>query len=316
MHAPVIQRFVPSCVTVVLVAIALYPVQIARCDEIIAIITRANPDTRRVLEGVKSVCSGTKIVEYDMKGSAREGKRIIEKIRRRTQSGSPMVLLTLGAPATKLAQDSLANARIFYSLIINPPKKGIVGDNIRGIALDTPIKVQLQKLKTILPNVKRVGIIYDPKHSDNVIEEAERSVSDLGLTLVARQVSSPKHVPRAMRGMVGEIDALLIIADRTVVNNDSFRFIITTTLENRIPTVTYSKYLVKAGFLFCLSAEPYSIGKQAGNIVCNPRDPGAADSPVMVAPETFEFVINLKTAKRIALDIDSEILAAADAIYQ
>jgi len=250
-----------------------------------------------------------------MKGNPREGKKIIKKIRKSLKSDIPKVIFTMGAPATKLAREGITDVPIAYCMVVNPEKKGFVGDNISGISQDVPISIQLNQLKRLIPTVKNVGIIYDPENSDNIIEEANQATSELALNLIAYKISSSKEVPRAVRNIISEIDALLVITDSTVINKDSFKFIITTTLENKIPTVIYNEYLVKAGFLFSMTPDHASIGKQAGKMICIPSIGDEVEKPVVAAPEVQELSINLKTAKRIGLDISSEVIDSVANVY-
>jgi putative tryptophan/tyrosine transport system substrate-binding protein len=281
-------------------------------QDVIVVKTQSVPDGEQILDGFKSVCDNSiSIKEYNMRGRLDEGERIIKEIKENIKLNPPKVILTIGAPATRLAQEAIKEIHIFFSMVANPYKKGFSGNNISGITSDVPVKLQLEKLQTIVPAVESVGVIYNPRNSNNIIEEAEQVASDMGLKLVMYKVSSQKEVPHAIRNIIEEVSALLIITDSTVVNKNSFKYIITTTLENRIPTMTYTDYLVKAGFLFSLTPDYFSIGKQAGHIVCKPGEDISKMQPIIESPEVLNLAINLKTAKRIGLNISPNILNSA-----
>lgn len=285
---------------------------VAYSEDVIVIKTRSIPNSKLILDGFKSVCGNSiSIKEYDMQGKLREGKRIIKIIKKSLKSSSPKIIFTIGAPATRLTQEAITEVPILFSMVGNPEKKGLFGNNISGISSDVPIKLQLDKLKTIIPGVESIGVIYNPKNTDNIIEEAKQAASDTGLKLIMYKVSSQKEVPRSVRSIIAEVSALLIITDSTVINKNSFKYIITITLENKIPTITYTDYLVKAGFLFSLTPDYLSIGKQAGNIVCKLQENELKTQLSIVSPENLHLSINLKTAKRIGLNISPDILNSA-----
>lgn len=285
-------------------------------EDVIVITTRSVPDGIQILKGFRSICdSSVKIKEYDMKGKLKEGKKIIKEIKKAIESNPPIAVLTIGGPATKLAQETLTNISILFSMVVNPKKKGFSGNNISGISSNVPIKLQLEKLKMIIPEVKKIGIIYNPENTDNIIEEAKQVAIDMGLELVISKISSHKEVPGAIRDILDKIDALLLITDKTVVNKNSFKYIITTTLENKVPTMVYTDHLVKAGFLLSLTPDYFSIGKQVGNFVCKSQeheDDTRTQLSSIKSPEKVNLAINLKTAKRIGLNISSSILASAN----
>lgn len=281
-------------------------------EDIIVVKTRSIPNGEQILEGFKNICdSSINIKEYDMQGKLKEGKRIIKRIKESIKLKQPKVVLTIGGPATKLIKESIKEIPVLFSMVVNPQKKGFTGNNISGITSDVPIKLQLEKLKEIVPGMKSIGVIYDPKNTDNIIEEAKLATHDVGLKFVVYKVSSQKEVPRALRSIIEEVNALLIITDSTVVSKNSFKYLITTTLENKIPTMVYTDYLVKAGFLVSLTPDYFSIGEQAGYVVCNLQESESNKQLSIISPQKTNLTINLKTAKRLGLNISQNILATA-----
>ncbi len=283
--------------------------------DILALSTRGSDETREILAGLREVCAGkVEIAAYDMKGDPDIGKRILRNLKRNHSTNNPCFIFTMGAPATRLAREEVPEIPLLYSMVLNPDKKGFTGANVGGIDSEVPIKVQLQQLQQLVPSAQNIGVIFDPRNSEHKVAEASSAAAELGLTLVTREVSSHKKVPRAMRSLVNHIDALLLVTDSTVINNDSFQFVIVTTLENRIPTIAYTPYLVKAGFLCSVTPEYASVGRQAGKIFCNNKidsRPGGATHP----PAHFRLSINLKTALRIGVDVPHDALAPGAQVF-
>ena len=282
-------------------------------QDIIVVKTLSLPDGEQILNGFKSICDNNlSIKEYDMKGKLNVGKSVIGKIKKSIRSKNPpKAILTIGGPATMLVQEAITEIPILFCMVTNPKKKGFSGNNIRGITSDVPINVQIDKLKAIVPGVKSIGVIYNPKNTDNIIQEVEQVASEIGLNSILYEVSSQKEVPSAIRNVIKKVDALLIITDSTVVNKNSFEYIITTTLENKIPTISYTDYLVKAGLLASLTPDYFSIGEQAGNVVCKLQENESNTLTSIISPKKLNLAINLKTANRIGLKISPNILDSA-----
>jgi len=297
--------------------ISLLQITTVYSEEVIVFNTLDSHFGKPILDGFKSVCgSSISIKEYNMRGRSSEGKQIIKEIKKRININPPKVILTLGTPATKLAQEAITEIPILFSMVVNPEKYGISGKNIRGITSNVPIKSQLVKLKKIVSKLKRIGVLYNPRQSSNIIEEVKQATSDMGLELITLKVSSPKKVQSSVRKIIEKVNALLLINDSTVVNKDTVEYIIETTLENKIPTVVYNDYLVKDGCLFSLAPDYFSVGEQAGNIVCKSREDKLRTPPSIIFPEVFKLSINLKTAKHIGLNIPPNIIASAEEIYR
>ena len=304
-------------VTILPLVLVLVQAPDSYSKDIIVFKTSSIPEVDQILDGFKEACSnGINIIENDMKGSFRKGEKIIKKIKKSIKTNPPKVILTIGDPATKLAQQAITEIPILFTMVINPEKKGFVGKNISGISMDVPVALQFSKLKTILTTIKTIGIIYDPNNTDNIIKDAEQAASDLGLGLVLLKVSSHKDVPSSVRSILKKVDVIMFIPDITVINRYSFKFIITTTLENKIPTMVYSEFLVQAGLLFSLVPDYFSLGQQAGNLVCMSGQISSQILPSIKSPEVVKLVINLKTAKRIGIKIPLNIIKSAKEVYQ
>ncbi|MDX8400088.1 MAG: ABC transporter substrate binding protein, partial [Gallionellaceae bacterium] len=168
----------------------------------------------------------------------------------------------------------------------------------------------------IMPKMNTIGMIYDPTRSQAMIQKAQLAARKLGLKLVTKSVPSQKAVPEAVRQLLGKIDALMIIPDRTVVTPESFKYFLLTTLENKIPFLSPSEIFVERGALASLTPDFTDIGKQSCELAkslisgkLNPSKIGA------LPPKKVDLFINSKTANIIKLSIPAAILKSAKTVY-
>ena len=75
-----------------------------------------------------------------------------------------------------------------------------------------------------MPRLRTIGVLYDPEKTGTLITEARGVAQSLGLQLLATAVRSQKINPAALRSMLGQIDALWMVPDDTVVTSESFQF--------------------------------------------------------------------------------------------
>ncbi len=294
-----------------------FNVHAASSEEIIVLMTREIPRSKQILSGFKSVCRrSVKIKKYDMQGKLSTGEKIIKKIKKRIDTNHSRAILTIGMPATKLAKERIKNVPIFFIMVNNPRDLGYTGNTVSGVCSNVPIQFLLDKLKAIDTSVKSIGIVYSPENTREIIKEAEEATKLMGLKLVEYKVFSKKNVIGALKEILEKTNALLLIRDNMVINKETVDYIISSSLENRIPTIAYSDYLVKLGFLFALTPDYFSLGKQMGNIICMNHTGKLITIPSTVIPEVLKFSLNLKTAKQIGLSIPPDILSTADDIYK
>ncbi|MCP5007063.1 MAG: hypothetical protein GY941_24430 [Planctomycetes bacterium] len=290
----------------------------AATESVIVLNTRTIPRSTQILDGFKSACGrGIRIKSYDMKGKVSVGERIIAKINKRYDSKPPKAIVTLGLPATQLAKKRFKNIPIFFSMINNPKDIGIsVNTTVSGICSNVPAKALFEKLREICPGATSIGIIYNPAHTGGIIKEAEQAAHELGMKMVSAKVFSSRDVTGALQMILGKVQALLLVKDKTVINEDTVDYVLSTTLENKIPTIAYSDYLVKLGFLFAYTPDYFSIGRQVGEIICSNPIEKLDRVPSILFPEVLKFSINLNTAKQIGLTIPPDVMVSADDIYK
>jgi len=225
-------------------------------------------------------------------GSANE---LLRDIRRQ----KPRLILSVGSSATSQVSKAVHDTPVVFCMVLNPVASGFVqsmnapGNNITGAALDIPARVQFEALRSLVPSVRKVGVIYNPRETGSVVRSAARAAEEIGLELIAIPITSEDRVPEALEALEQKVDALWSVADSTAFSSGSVEFILLHTLRNKIP----SDY--EAVGLQC--------GEQAAKIL------GAAppSSLPVTTPRNPTLHVNLKTAETIGLDIPPERLKGA-----
>lgn len=253
------------------------------------------------------------VVEFNLDGKEKN----VEKIAQQMRAIAPQLVLALGPLAAQVAKEKFADLPTLYCMVSNPHRYGLSGDRIAGISLDVPGTIQFAYYKEMVPGLKTLGVIYDPQKSEALVEEARIAAERMGLELIGIPVSSHKKVPEALRSMLGKIDALWMVPDDTVLTTDSFRFLLVTTFENKLPLLAISDIFVKVGALASIAPEPGKMGKQLFDLThlyfAGQLDLASMDA---LAPVATDLIINTKTADKIGLKLSPKILQSADKLYQ
>ena len=227
------------------------------------------------------------------------------KLLRWLKAKKPVLALVVGVLAARLTKEIFGDTPIVFALVPDPEKHGLSGDNITGITLSIPMRQQLATLKTLAPNAKTVGVMYNPRNSSKLVEAAIEAAKAEGIKIVSTKVDAPDEVPDASRAFLGTIDALWMVPDQTVMNTESFKHLLKFTFKNKVPFFSVAHRLVESGALVSLSPDYAAIGMQAGRLVqrilndkVKPKDLPVAD------PEGLDIAVNLTTAKRIGVECD------------
>ena len=95
-------------------------------------------------------------------------------------SGGNNILVGITTPATLALANNTKETPIIMGGITYPVEAGLIaseskpGNNITGVSDRTPIKQQLEIMKQVLPNMKKVGILYTSSE-DNSVKQAEEA---------------------------------------------------------------------------------------------------------------------------------------------
>lgn len=255
--------------------------------------------------------NGIVLSEYDLQGDLEKGRKLARKIR----ASDPALVFAVGLKAAKAAQLEIVDIPVVYAMVLDPSKYGLTTPNMTGILLEVPIERQMAMIRTLLPNLKHIGTLYDPAKTTALIDEARRLLKPNGTELVPLQINHERDVPEGLRTLLPSVDALWLVPDSTVLNDESLRFILNTALEERVPVVGFSREFARSGALLCLSVNYSDIGRQAGQLSRKLLD-GQLSLPVKPwQPERIETSLNLKTAKFLGIEIPRGLEQQADELY-
>lgn len=253
----------------------------------------------KVVTGI-SLESKMPIEEFDMKGDRDRGQKIFELL----NTKKPSAIITIGPEASLLAKKLVKDIPVIFCMVPDHSKYGLTGDNITGVSVLLPLKTQLTVLKSVTPNVRNVGIIYNPKLSQNTFNDLNKKATELGITLVKVLVDEPDEVVANIKVLQGKVDAIFLFPDPTVVSSvDVVKEIIKFAFEKKIALFGIGEEMVKEGALLSINPEYTSIGQQVARIAQDIIRQNIKPGLLPVAdPESVSIALNITTAKRIGVE--------------
>jgi putative tryptophan/tyrosine transport system substrate-binding protein len=193
------------------------------------------------------------------------------------------------------------------------------GGNITGVsnmAADLSAKL-MQLLIEIVPDMKRVGVLFNPNNPGVVTQMrgTEDAVRTLGLQFQVIEAQSPKEFESAFARLRGEeIKAVVLLADPSLVEHRER--IAELAQKAGLATAFQRRESVEAGGLLSYGPNLTSQFRQTAFYIDRIlRGAKPADLPVE-QPTTFELVINLKVAKVLGLQVPPSLLARADEVIE
>ena len=214
---------------------------------------------------------------------------------------------------------------LVFAVGLDPVAMGLVssinrpGGNATGVYFLTAVlePKRLELMRVLLPHVAVVAALVNPDNpnAENYIKDLQAAARTFGLQLQVLKLREVADFETAFATLVQQkIGAVLVTSD-SLFDSNRVR-LVELAARNAIPTMYPWRDFVEAGGLLSygnsLNGAYRQVGLYAGRILKGDK-PG--DLPVWV-PTRFEFVLNLKTAKALGLEIPAKLLAFADEVIE
>jgi putative ABC transport system substrate-binding protein len=234
------------------------------------------------------------------------------------------IIVTTSTRETRAAKDATSTIPIVMTFVPDPVSVGLVsslarpGGNVTGLTNLVPGMRQkwVELLKEALPSASRFAVIATPPALAPVnLSEMEAAAKRLGVSLSAMPIHGPDDFEAVlMRARKEGAAGVIAAGDATTIQHR--RAFVSLVLKHRLPAIYWAREYVDAGGLMTYSANLVNLRRRAA-VYVDKIFKGArpADLPVE-QPTTFEFVINLKTAKTLGLTLPPALVLRADQIIE
>jgi putative ABC transport system substrate-binding protein len=259
--------------------------------------------------------------------NAEQDKALALKIAKGFVQNEVNLIVALGTGSSLAALEATEKKQIpiVFSIVGAPKATGIIvdyndsGRNITGISMKIPVKEQLEIVKEVLPDVKKLGIIYCTEMPQAVAtgKEAAAVAAELGWANLV--ISFPRdyltQLQKIVQSLAKKVDAIYIPTDPILGTPENFETVIRVSDEYNVPVITVAEKFVEDGALMAVHCDFYGIGRQAAESIVqvlggvNPR---AIPSQM---PTIKKLSLNLKKAQHLNITIGRNIILKADNIF-
>jgi putative ABC transport system substrate-binding protein len=267
---------------------------------------------REAIAGLKATGPiGATYTEYDAQGDLELGKKLARKLR----ASNASLVVAVGLKAALAAKVEIEDVPIVYMMVLDPFKHQLTATNITGTLLEIPFDRQLQIMRTFLPALHRVGMLYDPVKNASRVKIAVEQAGMFDVQAKGLPVESEKDVPQQLRTLLSEIEALWLIPDSAVLTNESIPFILESALARYIPVIGFSPELTRLGALLSMSVNYGEVGRDTGLLMKRILDKEGLLPLNPVPIERLKITVNLKTARFLGITFSKELMSLIDETY-
>jgi len=230
-------------------------------------------------------------------------------------------MFVVGSVLARLAREAAPGVPIVFVTPGDPVAAGLVSSLARPGGAMTAMTFEypelsgkrLELLTEIVPQVRRILVLYDPRDASprQGLAAARVAAAKLELTLIEREVRTDADVKQALAAL-DSTDALLGIPGG--VTSDSYGEMIAAANAKRRPTIFHTRASSTRAALATYGASDATVAQQAARLLDKIIKGADAGALPVERPTKITFVINLKTARALGLTVPQSVLLRADQV--
>ncbi len=230
------------------------------------------------------------------------------------------LICAIATPTAQSAYNAAMDAGIpvIYTAVTDPVAAELASEDktpvgeISGTSDKLPVEAQLKMMRQILPDAKKLGIMYTTSEANSVstIEEYKSLAGKYGFELIEKGITATADVALAADDLLSQADCITNLTDNTVVA--SLPTILEKANERKVPVFGSEIEQVKAGCLAAEGIDYIALGKQTGKMAAQvlKGEKKASEMKFELITEPG-FYVNNKVAENLGITVPQELADSA-----
>lgn len=177
------------------------------------------------------------------------------------------IVVAISTPSAQAAVNNIKDKPIFFAAITNPESAGVLAENVTGVSDRSPVKKQVELIKEILPETKKIGVVYNTSEQNSfyLTDEFKKEAEKNGYEVVIKGITNVNEIASALDTILPEIDVLYTTIDNTIAS--TYPLIIDKSKKANKPVIGATKNYVDQGALASEGISDYKVGYQTGEMI-------------------------------------------------
>lgn len=221
------------------------------------------------------------------------------------------LVLGITTPAAQTLSNLSSDVPVVFTAVTDPVSAKLVDtmETPNGIATGTsdmsPISKQVELLQKVMPDVKKIGIMYttNERNSEVQVEEAQKEFAKAGINVITKGISSTNDVQDTAKSLMSQTQVLFIPTDNMIVS--AISLLTELSKEMKVPVVGGSADVVDQGVLFTYGANYEALGRQTAKLAVRIIKGEDVSKVAAEYPKALNVVANDDMAKTLGIDLSS-----------
>lgn len=254
--------------------------------------------------------------------SAQGNTAIAGQIARKFVGDRPDVIVAIATPSAQAVVAATKDIPVVYAAVTDPvaaqlvPSMQASGTNVTGVSDGLSLEKQVDLIQQALPQVKRVGMVYNPGEANSVVvvKRLRELLPQRGMSLVEASAPRSVDVGAAARSLVGKVDVIYTNTDNNVVS--AYEALVKVGNDAKIPLIASDTDSVKRGAIAALGINYHDLGLQTGTMairILKGAKPGEMPSETS---DKLELFVNPGAAKKQGVKLSDAFVASATRVIE
>ncbi|NYT36650.1 ABC transporter substrate-binding protein [Allopusillimonas soli] len=254
--------------------------------------------------------------------TAQGNTAIAAQIARKYVGDKPDVIVAIATPSAQAVVAATKTIPVVYSAVTDPVAAQLVpsleasGTNVTGVSDALSLEKQIELIKKVVPDAKRVGMVYNPGEANSVVvvKRMRELLPKSDMTLVEATAARTVDVGAAARSLVGKVDVIYTNTDNNVVS--AYEALVKVGNDAKIPLVASDTDSVKRGAIAALGINYHDVGLQTGRMVVRILK---GEKPGDIPSETsdkLELFVNPGAAKKQGVTLAEAVVKSATQVVE
>lgn len=173
----------------------------------------------------------------------------------------------IATPSAQQLANNITDIPVLFSAVTDPASAKILNSNVTGTSdkVDN-VSQQLDLLLKLNPNVKKIGVLYNPSEQNSLVQIAEiqKRAKEKKLEVVLQGITNFGELAQATKNLLTQVDALYLPTDNLVVSG--MQLITSEAISAKKIVVVSENSSVGIGALFTMGIDYYQLGKRTGQM--------------------------------------------------
>ncbi len=191
---------------------------------------------------------------------------------------------------------------------------GVAYDGITGVSDSLPVQDQLKLIRDILPDAKKIGILYTTSESNSVstLRKYKELSKKYGFEIIEKGIGTQAEVAQATDILLSKVDCISNMTDNTVVA--ALSVVIEKANAKNIPVFGSEIEQVANGCIASAGLDYFKLGVKAGKMAARIlRGENISDIPYETLDES-EIYVNEKVAEALGINIPKSVKDIAEIV--